>query len=98
MRVHLQPTKYKTKVPSDNEMIVFLATALPRELTIINNLLVGLSAGEIAKRKIIDSESARNKGRPVTCKTIRTLIKNFTGYSTSSIRLYGLIEAKKKVK
>lgn len=95
-RTHSQPERYKTPVPSDNEMIVFLKIASPRELIIIEELKKGFNIKQIAERKIIFSESDRNKGKPVTTKTLYALIKDRTGYSSSSIRLYGMLERKKK--
>lgn len=50
-----------------------------RELMIIEELSKGLSIGEIAAKKIILSESNRNKGKPVAVKFLRTFIKDLTG-------------------
>lgn len=93
--IHSQPERYKTQIPSDDEMIVFHKIATSRELVILEELEKGFTAQAVADRKIIFSESDRNKGKPVTSHTIRILVKNLTGYSPSSIRLHGMIERKK---
>lgn len=93
--VHSQPERYKTVVPSDEEMTVFLKTADLRTFKTMKFLLQGFNLEQIAEKKVIFSESDRNRGKPVTTGTLRNLIRNHTGYPSSSIRLYGLLENKK---